>query len=99
MEYPMLIMSAAGAGDHEAGHEWWPMMVGNNETWYGWMDEGFNSYMNILSAMDRARDQPQGAQQRRLTLDGAGQAYGQISGDEREPTMMWDANYGGPMYG
>ena len=32
-------------------------------------------------------------------LDGAGQSYGQISGDEREAPQMWNANYGGPMYG
>ena len=29
-------------------------MVGVNETWYGFMDEGFNQYMNILSGADRA---------------------------------------------
>lgn len=54
MEYPMFIMSSAGASDHETGHQWWPMMVGVNETWYGFMDEGFNQYMNVLSAVDRA---------------------------------------------
>ena len=53
MEYPMFIMSDAGAADHETGHQWWPMMVGTNETWYGCMDEGFNQYMNILSAPTR----------------------------------------------
>ncbi len=53
MEYPMFIMSSIGASDHEAGHEWWPMMVGTNETWYGFMDEGFNQYMNALSTADR----------------------------------------------
>jgi len=90
MEYPMMIMSAAGAGDHEAGHEWWPMMVGTNETWYGFMDEGFNQYMNSLSRFDRM-NQP-------VNLDGMGQAYGRTSGDEREAPLMWDANYGGPMY-
>ena len=52
MEYPMVINSNQGAADHETGHQWWPMMVGNNETWYGWMDEGFNQYMNILSDAD-----------------------------------------------
>ncbi|MGH7554446.1 MAG: M1 family metallopeptidase, partial [Longimicrobiales bacterium] len=41
MEYPMVIMSNQGAADHEAAHSWWPMMVSGNETWYGWMDEGF----------------------------------------------------------
>ena len=91
MEYPMIIFSAAGAADHEAGHEWWPMTLGTNETWYGFMDEGFNQYMNILSSADR-QHQP-------ANLDGWGQAYGRTSGDEREAPMMWDANYGGPMYG
>ncbi|MGD0483354.1 MAG: M1 family metallopeptidase [Gemmatimonadales bacterium] len=90
MEYPMFIMSAAGAGDHETGHEWWPMTVGTNETWYGFMDEGFNQYMNALSRFDRM-NQP-------ANLDGIGQAYGRTSGDEREAPLMWDANYGGPMY-
>src|SRR6185295_12876566 len=42
MEYPMVINANQGAADHETGHQWWPMMVSNNETWYGWMDEGFN---------------------------------------------------------
>jgi len=90
MEYPMFTMSGLGAADHEAGHQWWPMMVGNNETWYGFMDEGFNQYMNILSEAD-ARGQPP----RLIRL---GQAYGRISGEEREGPLMWNANYGGPMY-
>jgi len=90
MEYPSFIMSSVGAADHETGHQWWPMMVGVNETWYGFMDEGFNQYMNILSRADRT-GQP-------ADLDGLGQRYGSISGDEREAPLMWDANYGGPMY-
>jgi hypothetical protein len=90
MEYPMFIMSSVGAADHEVGHEWWPMILGTNETWYGFMDEGFNQYMNILSRADRQGESP--------NLDGQGQRYGQISGDEREAPLMWDANYGGPMY-
>ena len=52
MEYPMVINSNQGAADHESGHQWWPMTVSNNETWYGWMDEGFNQYMNIPSNAD-----------------------------------------------
>ncbi len=90
MEYPTMIFSSVGASDHETGHQWWPMMVGVNETWYGFMDEGFNQYMNILSRQDR-QGQP-------ANLDAVGQSYGQISGNEREAPLMWDANYGGPMY-
>jgi len=90
MEYPMFVMSNDGPADHETGHEWWPMTVSGNETWYGWMDEGFNQYMNILSAAD--------AQHRQPDLDGYGQSYGRTSGDEHEAPLMWDANYGGPSY-
>lgn len=89
MEYPMVINANAGAADHETGHQWWPMTVSNNETWYGWMDEGFNQYMNILSDADAAGQTPN------LNI---GQRYGRLSGSEDEPPMMWNANYGGPMY-
>jgi hypothetical protein len=91
MEYPMFIMSAVFAADHETGHEWWPMMVGVNETWYGWMDEGFNQYMNILSEADLAA--------KPYKLDSLGMSYGKISGNELEPPLMWDENYAGPFYG
>ena len=90
MEYPMVINSNQGAADHETGHQWWPMMVGTNETWYGWMDEGFNQYMNILSYADSRGAKP--------NLDGPGQSYGRVSGSEDEPPMMWDANLAGNMY-
>ena len=90
MEYPMVINSNRGAADHETGHQWWPMVVGNDETRYGWMDEGFNQYMNILSDADARREPP--------NLDGRGQSYGRTSGDEAEPPMMWNANYAGPRY-
>jgi hypothetical protein len=92
MEYPMVINSNQGAADHEAGHQWWPMVVSNNETMYGWMDEGFNQYMNILSGADTRGVAPM--------LDGPGTSYGNTSGNEAEPPMMWNANYAGPsMYG
>jgi hypothetical protein len=91
MEYPMVINSNQGAADHETGHQWWPMMVGTNETMYGWMDEGFNQYMNILSDADR-RGIP-------ADLNRLGQSYGRMSGNEDEPPLMWNANYGGSQYG
>jgi hypothetical protein len=90
MEYPMVINSNQGAADHETGHQWWPMVVGNNETWYGWMDEGFNQYMNVLSGADSRSVAP--------VLNGLGQSYGRTSGDENEATMMWAANNAGSMY-
>ena len=91
MEYPMFLMSGAGAADHEVGHQWWPMMVGVNETWYPFMDEGFDEYVNILSEAHANRVTPR--------LNGLGQSYGRVSGDETEAPQMWNANYGGPSYG
>jgi hypothetical protein len=90
MEYPMVINANQGAADHEAGHQWWPMTVSNNETWYGWMDEGYNQYMNILSDADAAGQTPE--------FNGLGQSYGRTSGNEAEPPMMWNANYDGPQF-
>jgi hypothetical protein len=89
MEYPMLTMSGPNFGvtDHEIGHQWWPMMVGTNETWYGWMDEGFNDYMNILSGA-AWRDRP-------AVLDSLGASYGETALSESQAPMMWDNNYGG----
>jgi hypothetical protein len=58
MEYPMLIFAEDGDAvsnllyytiAHELGHEWYPMMVGNNETNYPFMDEGFNTYITATA--------------------------------------------------
>ncbi len=90
MEYPMLTLSGPGFGvtDHEIGHQWWPMMVGTNETWYGWMDEGFNQYMNLLSEADWKHQAVQ--------LDSLGGSAGLTAGEEAQAPMMWNNNYGGP---
>lgn len=57
MEYPGIVFCGAkakkaslwGVNDHEFGHTWFPMIVGSNERMYGWMDEGFNTFINTLS--------------------------------------------------
>jgi hypothetical protein len=57
MEYPGIVFCGYGASggglwgvtDHEFGHTWFPMIVGNNERKYAWMDEGFNTFINGLS--------------------------------------------------
>src|SRR3954470_6686146 len=54
MEYPMIVFchnrtdpkALFSVTDHEIGHTWFPMIVGNNERLYAWMDEGFNTFMN-----------------------------------------------------
>lgn len=60
MEYPGIVFCGAGSTeqdlfgvtDHEFGHTWFPMIVGSNERKYGWMDEGFNTFINSLSDDD-----------------------------------------------
>lgn len=58
MEYPGIVFCSAkatneglwGVTDHEFGHNWFPMIVGNNERKFAWMDEGFNTFINDLSS-------------------------------------------------
>jgi aminopeptidase N len=35
---------------HELGHQWVPMIVGSNERLYPWMDEGFNTFLDLENA-------------------------------------------------
>ena len=37
---------------HEIGHSWFPMMVGSNERRDQWMDEGFNTFIDIYESDD-----------------------------------------------
>ena len=58
MEYPMLTFvpnsptreDQQWALAHEFGHEWFPMIVGSNERLYPWMDEGFNTFIDLHNA-------------------------------------------------
>ena len=60
MEYPGIVFCGYhatgqrlwGVTDHEFGHTWFPMIVGSNERKYGWMDEGFNTFINVISTED-----------------------------------------------
>ncbi len=60
MEYPGIVFCGWdskggdlwGVTDHEFGHTWFPMIVGSNERQFGWMDEGFNWFINSLSCAE-----------------------------------------------
>ncbi|HSR55624.1 MAG TPA: M1 family aminopeptidase, partial [Alphaproteobacteria bacterium] len=60
MEYPMITLiggtrndrSLFGVTYHEISHMWFPMVVGQNEKQYTWMDEGLTSFNTNEGAAD-----------------------------------------------
>src|SRR5205814_5378822 len=92
MEYPMIVFCGDGAGGrglfgvttHELGHEWFPMTVGSNERLYAWMDEGFNTFINIYSTRAFYHDTTSG----RTTIDQWSQFAG--SGQDVPPMLAAD---------
>ena len=93
MEYPMIVFCGQRAGErglfgvttHELGHEWFPMVVGSNERLYAWMDEGFNTFINIYSGRAFYHDAPPQAR-------GAGAQWAQFaaSGQDEPPLLAAD---------
>jgi len=62
MEYPGVVFDGIHDKDdflfwvtaHEIGHDWFPMIVGSNERRYAFMDEGFNTFIDIFESEDYA---------------------------------------------
>jgi hypothetical protein len=60
MEYPGIVfddMHDAGRDlywitTHEVGHSWFPMIVGSDERRDAWMDEGFNTFIDVYASDD-----------------------------------------------
>jgi hypothetical protein len=58
MEYPGIVFDGINdkSGElywvtaHEIGHNWFPMIVGSDERRYAWMDEGFNTFIDVYAA-------------------------------------------------
>ena len=58
MEYPGITFDRKKAAGpilrmliaHEIGHNWFPMVVGSNERRDAWMDEGFNTFVDMYEA-------------------------------------------------
>ena len=92
MEYPTIIFNGPGFGvtNHETAHQWFPMMVGSNENWYGWMDEGFGGYLNYFAGRDFQGTAGNPAE--------IGAGYRRVAGDELEAPMMWPGDLSGPNY-
>ena len=68
MEYPMLTFTPNSPTRedlqwviaHEFGHQWFPMIVGSNERLYPWMDEGFNTFIDLANTAKYFQGTPYG---------------------------------------
>lgn len=60
MEYPGIVFDGMNDKDdflfwisaHELGHSWFPMIVGSNERRHAFMDEGFNTFIDVYASDD-----------------------------------------------
>ena len=43
---------------HEVGHNYFPMIINSDERQWTWMDEGLNSYLEMLAELDYDKDFP-----------------------------------------
>ena len=102
MEYPMMTLVGGDRTDtqlfsvidHETSHMWFPMIVGSNEPYYTWMDEGLTSYDQNWGITDffdgSAPDRPAvdawaRARQAHFRLAGTGQAVEPMRHADRFP--------------
>lgn len=88
MEYPMLVFigrpeERLGLYEviaHEVGHEWFPMMVGQDEAAFAWMDEGFTTFNENRATRDFFPNHD--------PFEGPRESYLQIAGDKGEAPLM-----------
>ena len=105
MEYPGIVFCGYkatnedlfGVTDHEFGHTWFPMIVGSNERKYGWMDEGFNTFINTLADDDFNKGE---YKNKETSMEIIAQY---MFGDRTEPILttpdaMKEANIGNSLY-
>jgi hypothetical protein len=58
MEYPGILFDGINEKGktlfwvtaHEIGHNWFPMIVGSDERRFAWMDEGFNTFIDVYAS-------------------------------------------------
>ncbi len=105
MEYPGIVFCGSKAQqaalfavtDHEFGHTWFPMIVGSNERKYGWMDEGFNTFINSLADDDFNKGEYKSSSPSMEVM--AGYIFGEKSeAIMNTPDALKEANIGTALY-
>lgn len=106
MEYPGIVFDWWKAKDkglfmlgvHEIGHTWFPMIVGSNERRTAFMDEGFNTFVDVLAqaAWGKAHDgqfaPKQDGEYAPLTGDPAKDIVKQVFDDPDAPPILTRAD-------
>ncbi len=111
MEYPGIVFCGwkatedqlFGVTDHEFGHTWFPMIVGSNERKYGWMDEGFNTFINSLAHDDfnngEYKEDPKNMESTAQYMFGPGSESIMSTPDALREANIGNALYAKPGYG
>ena len=95
MEFPMMTLISGGRSPrslfgvtyHEIAHEWFPMIVGQDEKSFTWMDEGLASYLtNVgVEAYFPEEDVWERRRQYHYLLAGTGRAVAPMTHGDRYP--------------
>ena len=78
---------------HEIGHFFFPMIVNSDERQWGWMDEGINSFVQIIAEQDFAEKYPE-------AVKGNANKYplfGDVDPQSIIPYMSGDQNFIAPI--
>jgi len=106
MEYPGFVFCGGrrsreglyGVTDHEFGHTWFPMMVNTDERRHAWMDEGFNTFINIYTKMEYLGGMSEGARGTAANV-----LENQLQGNQQPmmtfPDQIWRGRLGYLAYG
>jgi hypothetical protein len=95
MEYPMATLIkkvSIGANIHEFMHSWYYGMMGNNESLYAWMDEGFATYAELRVSTFLRRDTA-------FAFTNAYNSYFHLIKSGKEEPMTTHADYFNTNYG
>ena len=108
MEYPLATLitgnrglnSLVGVAVHEQLHSWYQMVLGSNESLYGWMDEGFTSYAEDIVMNELAKEGLlPGKKEEANPFEGALSGYQALATSGNEEPLTTHADHFNTNYG